>query len=244
MARSLFEIATGTLSQSKVRRTFQPVRRNSYNVGDREDRFWRPMDPKTKWANIRAAETYDRRNKEAGKRNGPLGHIALDILRELYRIVDYRTGRLDPSIDFLMGKLSRSRAAVCAALARLKEHGFIDWIRRTEPTGNTGWGPQVRQISNAYRLCMPKAAQKVVDYITGKKAPVPVDEIDRKASDANALEAMLDTLPVKERMSTIIDDNQLASSLARLGQFFEDNASSPSEQNPDIDIIKEGLRPA
>src|SRR3546814_16618597 len=80
---------------------------------------------------------------------------AIELLRELYRIVDYKTGRLDPSIGYLMRQLRRSRAAIVHALARLKEHGFLEWIRRTEPTGNVGFGPQVRQITNAYRFCLP-----------------------------------------------------------------------------------------
>src|SRR3546814_19650743 len=58
---------------------------------------------------------------------------AIELLRELYRIVDYKTGRLDPSIGYLMRQLRRSRAAIVHALARLKEHGFLEWIRRTEP---------------------------------------------------------------------------------------------------------------
>lgn len=231
-ARSLFEIATGIENQAKARRTFQPVRRNSYNAGEREGRFWRPVDPRTKWANIRAAEVYDRNNKEPGKRNGPLGHIALEVLRELYRIVDYRTGRLEPSIDFLMRKVRRSRAAVCHALARLRDHGFLEWIRRTEPTGNEGWGPQVKQISNAYRFGLPKAARKVVDYITGRNRPAPDDDSHRRQQEAEATEAMLQSLPVEERMRATIDNPALAEALARVGRLVETNASSPSGQNP------------
>src|SRR3546814_224403 len=140
-ARSLFEIATGI--EHKARRTFQPVRRNSYNVGEREGRFWRPVNPRNKWAHIRAAESYDRERKQPGKRNGPLGHIAIELLRELYRIVDYKTGRLDPSIGYLMRQLRRSRAATVHALARLKEHGFLEWIRLHEPTGTVGFGDRM-----------------------------------------------------------------------------------------------------
>jgi hypothetical protein len=47
-ARSLFAIATGI--ERKARRTFQPVRRNSYRAGEREGRFWRPVNPKEKWS--------------------------------------------------------------------------------------------------------------------------------------------------------------------------------------------------
>lgn len=232
-ARSLFAIATGI--EQKARRTFQPVRRNSYAAGEREGRFWRPVNPKEKWAHIRAAEAYDRQRKEAGKRNGPLGHIAIELLRELYRIVDYKTGRLDPSIDYLMRQLRRSRAAIVHALARLKEHGFIEWIRRTEPTGNEGFGPQVRQITNAYRFCLPAAARKVLDRIIGK-GPMPVDDQHRREMAAQEMEAMLQSLPADQRMHAMIEDDALAQVLGRIGLMLENSASSLSSQNPGMDL--------
>ncbi|MEV4935992.1 helix-turn-helix domain-containing protein [Sphingobium sp. LMA1-1-1.1] len=231
-ARSLFEIATGI--EHKARRTFQPVRCNSYHAGEREGRFWRPVNPKDKWAHIRAAEAYDRQRKQAGKRNGPLGHIALELLRELYRIVDYKTGRLEPSIDYLMRQLRRSRAAIVQAMARLREHGFLEWIRRTEPTGNEGFGPQVRQITNAYRFCLPAAARRVVDRIVGK-GPVPADAVHHCETAAREMEAMLASLPAR-RMHAMIDDETLAATLGRIGLLLESNASSPSSQNPGMDI--------
>lgn len=232
-ARSLFAIATGI--EQKARRTFQPVRRNSHRAGECEGRFWRPVNPKDKWAHIRAAEAYDRQRKQPGKRNGPLGHIAIELLRELYRIVDYKTGRLDPSIDFLMRQLRRSRAAIVHALARLKEHGFIEWIRRTEPTGNEGFGPQVRQITNAYRLCLPAAARRMVDRITGK-GPVPVDEQQRREMAAQEMEAMLQSLPADQRMHAMIEDDALAQVLGRIGLMLENSASSLNGQNPGMDL--------
>lgn len=232
-ARSLFEIATGI--EHKARRTFQPVRRNSYHAGEREGRFWRPVNPKDKWAHIRAAEAYDRQRKQAGKRNGPLGHIALELLRELYRIVDYKTGRLEPSIGYLMRQLCRSRAAIVQAMARLREHGFLEWIRRTEPTGNQGFGPQVRQITNAYRFCLPAAARRIVERIVGK-GPAPADAVHHRETAVREMEAMLASLPTDQRMHAMIDDETLAATLGRIGLLLESNASSLSSQNPDMDI--------
>ena len=49
-----------------------------------------------------------------------------------------------------MRALRRSRDVVVKALARLRQHGFLNWIRRIEPTGiEDGSGPRVRQIPNA-----------------------------------------------------------------------------------------------
>lgn len=82
---------------------------------------------------MRAAETFDRKHKIAGKRNGPFGAIGVDVLRELMRMIDFKTGRLEPAIATLATRLSRSRGAIVKALARLKDHGFLNWIRRFEP---------------------------------------------------------------------------------------------------------------
>ena len=83
----------------KAARTFQPARRNSYNAGEREDRFYRPVPKSEVGSRMRAAEAYNREYKEPGKRNGPLGHIGLEVLRQLYRMRCPGTGKFDPAID-------------------------------------------------------------------------------------------------------------------------------------------------
>src|SRR3546814_10252189 len=125
----------------------------------------------------------------------------------LSRIVDYKTGRLYPSIGYLMRQLRRSRAAIVHALARLKEHGFLEWIRRTEPTGNVGFGPQVRQITNAYRFCLPPAARRMVERIVGK-GPAPDDDTHRREAAAQEMEAMLASLPADQRMHAMIERSE------------------------------------
>ncbi len=119
-ARSLFKIVGG--KATKGHRPGQPVRRSSYRAGEREQRHWRPFNKAERNARMRAAETYDRKHKIAGKRNGPLGAIGVDVLRELMRMIDFKTGRLEPAIATLATRLSRSRGAIVKALARLKDH--------------------------------------------------------------------------------------------------------------------------
>jgi len=229
-ARSLFEIATGVTA--KARRTFQPVRRNSYNVGEREDRFYKPIPKSEIFARMTAAKSYNRTHKEPGKRNGPLGHIGIEILEALYAMVCRRTGRLDPAIATICERVKRAPSAVCKALAALKQHGFIDWIRRTEPVDNPGRGPQVRQISNAYRLDLPAKARALVARMRGK-APVPVDDADRRAGDAAELERMLENQPLREEMAMRFDDPRLAASFARLGMAVDGTNAVPlNGKNP------------
>ncbi|MEG8052691.1 hypothetical protein QP185_04545 [Sphingomonas aerolata] len=170
-ARSLFQIAGG--KAKKGHRTGQPVRRSSYRAGEREQRYWRPFNKAERNARMRAAEVYDRKHKIAGKRNGPLGAIGVDVLRELMRMIDFKTGRLEPAIATLAERLRRSRGAIVSALARLKDHGFLNWIRRFEPIEDPdAFGPQVKQVTNAYWFGLPKEAADMVRRMMGK-GPCP-----------------------------------------------------------------------
>ncbi|GGE82156.1 replication protein A [Sphingomonas prati] len=214
-ARSFGEILGG--AKQKAARTYQPIHRCSYNVGEREDRFYRPVPKSEVGARMRAAQAYDVEYRAQGKRNGPLGHIGLEVLRQLYRMCCPRTGRLDPAINTIAQKIRRGRTAVFDALAALKRHGFLDWIRRTEPTGNEGAGPQVKQASNAYRLDLPAKARALVAKIVGR-APRPVDDEARRAGDAAETDRMVASLPLREEMATRISDPLLAAVLARFGE--------------------------
>lgn len=236
-ARSIHDVLQGLTP--KKNRTFQPVRRNSYHRGERENRVWRPIDKKKIGATMRAAESFDRKHKEPGQRNGPLGHVGIEVLRQLLRIVDYRNGRCEPSIDYLMRSIRRSRDAIVRALARLKRHGFVDWIRRTEPTGiEDGTGPRVKQIPNAYWFKLPKVAADMVERLTGK-GPPPADAEQRVQDDKEDRQAMLASLTPTEFSYALANDPELAAVLASLGEgvFAQPiSASLPSGQNPAEEI--------
>jgi len=202
------------------RRTYQPVRRNSRMAG-REGVFWRPVSRKEVSAIILAAEKFELSTKRAGRgggrHNGALGPVAIEILRLFQNIVDFRTGRLDPSIEYLMDRLERSRAAIVRALKALRDHGFLDWLRRYVPTGGEGArGPQVQQTSNAYRLSLPKrAAAAIARYF--RPAPVPDDVVQAEAERAAEIEAHKATLTLSELPLFEVEDEGLAAVLSRLG---------------------------
>jgi hypothetical protein len=124
-ARSLHEVIGGKASRYGISRN--RFRRDSFLKGSCEIRFWRLVNKRQ----MVTAEGYDRQHKQPSKRNGPLGHVGLEVLRALHRVVCHRPGRLEPSIDVLMGKLRRSRDATVRALKSLKDHGLLDWVRRT-----------------------------------------------------------------------------------------------------------------
>lgn len=198
----LLSLAAGR-GQGRERRTFQPIRRRSQLAGRCEVGFWRPFAAGQVGDFMRAAERYDSTKRAQGEPQGPLGPIGLEVLRELLRLVDHATGRLDPSIDGLAARIRRSRDAVWRALKALKTHGFIDWIRRYVPAPTAGKaGPQVRQTSNAYRLMLPAIAKVLLGKVT--RAPVPddhehrrkamADQIRSMEADASGLTAILDRL--------------------------------------------------
>ena len=243
--RSIGEIVGG-LEPAKRSRSFQPVRRNSYYANDRRaERIWQRLGSNNRdarrliAARMKAAEHYDRRNKEVGKRNGALGHIGLEVLRELYRIVDFKTGRLEPAIATICERIRRSRAAVVRAMARLKAHGFLDWVRRSETVDNPGAGPQVRQITNAYGFGLPAAAATWVKKILGNGPPADC-EVARREADAAEVEAMLETVGLEEMSAFVAGtEGDFAQAMASLARAVErrNSASSLSGQNPAQGII-------
>lgn len=207
------------------RRTYQPVRRNSRAAG-REGVFWRPVTRKEVEVIILAAEKLELATKRAGRgkghRNGALGAVAIEILRLFQNVVDFRTGRLDPSIDYLMDRLQRSRGAIVAALKALRDHGFLDWLRRYVPTGGQGArGPQVQQTSNAYRLSLPQRAKAMLGRYY-RPAPVPDDHSHRQEQQAAQIEAHRQSLSNAELPLFDMDpDDPLAQTLARLGAMID-----------------------
>ncbi|MCK9468510.1 MAG: helix-turn-helix domain-containing protein, partial [Porticoccaceae bacterium] len=144
------QVGLGLVMPPPAERCPTPVRRHSHIRGRSEGRIWRPTTRKDVQAILKAAEIYNEAGlRQKGERSGPLGSVALDVLRLFVNLIDFRTGRLEPSITTIMDRLGRSRDTIVRALKNLRAHGFIDWLRRYEPTGNEGRGPQVQQTSNA-----------------------------------------------------------------------------------------------
>jgi hypothetical protein len=176
-----------------------------------------------------AARRYDLAGRAQGRRNGPLGHVALEVLELLANIVDYRTGRLEPAVAFLTDRLRRSKDAVVRALHALRDHGFLDWLRRYEPTGREGRGPQVRQVSNAYRLVMPPRALRLLG-IQGRPAPLPEDVVHTQEAQKQDQDAYRASLPLDELAAHEVMDTTLAGLLAQLGRRLTQRESAKREE--------------
>jgi hypothetical protein len=189
-----------------------PVRRRSYFKGRSEGRIWQATTRKDVQAILKAAEIYNEAGlHEKGERSGPLGSVALDVLRLFVNLIDFRTGRLEPSITTIMDRLGRSRDTIVRALKNLRAHGFIDWLRRYEPTGNEGRGPQVQQASNAYRLSLPEKARQFLGRF-GKAPPPPADHGQDQQAWSEAIDAYRKALPLDERTQLDAGDSPLGQS--------------------------------
>ena len=202
-----------------------PVRRHSHFKGRSENRIWRPTNRQEVQKVLLAAKRYELAERQKGKRTGPLGSVAIEVLEFFVNLVDFRTGRLEPSIDTIMTKVRRSRDAVVTALKALRAHGFLDWLRRYEPTGKEGRGPQVQQASNAYRLSLPEKALRLLGRL-GKAPPPPDDHRAAKEARAAELDAYKKSLPLDELALFEAGNNPLGRALAALGKSLQQRESA------------------
>jgi hypothetical protein len=184
---------TAGLFRNRRPRTGQKVHRCSYHEGERETRPWlqhNTFEKSEHNARMRAAEEYDRATRAPGKRNGALGHIALEVYRLLLRLRGRKTGRLDPTYAWIAGQLCRSRSAVFRAMKRLKQFGFLDWLRRTRPVEDPEPdGQYVEQISNAYFLELRGAAAELVGRMLRRPSAKLRQVLDERRRDAKLAEA-------------------------------------------------------
>lgn len=118
------------------------------------------------------ARASERETRGAGRPQGAIGPVALELLAQLYRLARRFKGRLEPSLDFLMGAIKRSRTAVVRALRQLADAGFVEWTRRFVPVAIDGPGPRYRQTSNVYRLCQPTVLRRLLGK-RGEACPIP-----------------------------------------------------------------------
>lgn len=223
--------------KTRLRRSGAPIRRHSREAG-REGMHWQRFNPRDVGRFMLAAERFERRGKLRGRRNGPLGHIGLEVLRELLRLVDYKTGRLDPSLQYLGDRLKRSKDAIVRALAALRRHGFIDWIRRWRATGDEQ--QPVAQTSNAYRLVLPPIARALLG-LGAEDPPAPDDDTARREQRAESRAEMFASMAVTDRTRLRLSDNSgLAAIAAKMAaRLFPSSESTPGGEKPGKDSLKE-----
>lgn len=149
--------------EPEYRRTLQPVRRGSRYSG-RE----RAVALTRRDATMRQAvlERIVKDTKQPGKRAGAPGTLSLYTEKVFGYLADLAVkfeGRVYPSYKQIAAWVRCTVRTAVACVAQLVARGWIEYDRRMEPTGEPGVrGPQVKQISNWYRVLLPKVAQQML----------------------------------------------------------------------------------
>ena len=98
------------------------------------------------------ARDFDRGTHQPGRHGGTVGPTALAVLHALiFDFLNHRTGRLDPSYAAIAAKAGVCVRTVATALARLRELGILNWVRRCAESWRDGRFV-LEQETNAYAV--------------------------------------------------------------------------------------------
>jgi hypothetical protein len=130
---------------------------------------FQPMPKKAAVRLWHRARDFDRGTHQPG-RHGAVGPTALQVLHALiFDFLNHRTGRLDPSYATIAHKAGVCVRTVATALARLKELGILNWVRRCAESWRDGRFV-LEQETNAYAV-LPDSQWR--GYRPPQEPPVP-----------------------------------------------------------------------
>lgn len=99
------------------------------------------------------ARKWDQRTRSKGKHGGIIGRAALSVLYTLLNdFLNFKTGRLDPSIKSISEKAGVCERTCHTALQRLRSLKILDWIRRCSQSQTADGRFALRQDTNAYEV--------------------------------------------------------------------------------------------
>ncbi len=164
------------------------------------------------------ARRFERQTRSYGRQDGALGRNGLAVLHALlFDFLNFRSGRLDPSIAAIAKAAAISISSAKRGLVRLKAAGVVSWLRRCAEVIAADGRFQLRQETNAYsvrpasqwRGFAATPAPALHPLVWGASPPLP-DALDLacQATGAHAMTAMLETDPA----------DRLARALAALGR--------------------------
>src|SRR4051812_23340663 len=147
------------------------------------------------------ARRWDRDTRQPGRHGGITGRTALDVLYVLaLDFQNFRTGRLDPSLDKIAAKAGCCRRAVVTALARLRDLGLLTWQRRCEEDRDEAGRFRLRQRTNAYAVLPPSQWRGYRD--TDPPRPSP-DTLGAPAHVPDPIEAAVAELTHGQRKASL-----------------------------------------
>ena len=163
------------------------------------------------------ARDLDRSTHEPGRHGGAVGPTGLAVLHALiFDFLNHRTGRLDPSYAAIAAKAGVCVRTVATALARLRELGILNWVRRCAESWRDGRFV-LEQETNAYAV-LPESQWR--GYRPPPEPPEPEWGRAPIMPSALVLAALEGDLAGKVHALASDPKDGLAAALARLGQAF------------------------
>jgi len=113
---------------------------------------FQPMKKKEAAKLWHKARDFERQTREPGKQDGAIGRNGIAILQSLlFDFLNYASGALYPSYAEIAKKANISLSSVWRGLAKLKDAGVVNWLRRCKEDYIDGRFT-LRQESNAYAV--------------------------------------------------------------------------------------------
>jgi hypothetical protein len=166
------------------------------------------------------ARDFDRGTHQPGQHGGVVGHTGLAVLHTLiFDFLNHRSGRLDPSYAAIAAKAGVCVRTVATALARLRELGILNWVRRCAERWADGRFV-LEQETNAYGL-LPESQWR--GYRAPLEPPGPAPGTWGEPApilSAVAQAALEGDLAGKVQALAADPKDGLAAALARLGRAF------------------------
>jgi hypothetical protein len=117
------------------------------------------------------ARRFERQTRQPGRQDGALGRNGLAVLHALiFDLLNYQSGRLDPSYAKIAEKACISVRSVARGLSRLKAAGILHWLRRCAESWRDGRFC-LEQETNAYAI---QPASQWLGFIELPDPPPPL----------------------------------------------------------------------
>jgi hypothetical protein len=113
---------------------------------------FQPLPKKKAVKLFHKARQFERQTRQPGRQDGAIGRNGLLVLHALlFDLLNYASGRLDPSYAKIAQKACVSVRSVARGLVNLKAAGVLDWLRRSKPSVQEGEF-LLKQDTNAYAV--------------------------------------------------------------------------------------------